>query len=75
MDARERLIQLRKEMNLNRRQFCDYFVIPYRTVVDWEAGNRRVPEYLLNLMIYKAETERLLKKNETESEEENDGTE
>ena len=75
MDARERLIELRKEMDLNRRQFCDYFVIPYRTVVDWESGNRRVPEYLLNLMIYKAEAEKLLQKNGEEKNEEQDGTE
>ncbi|MCQ2530751.1 MAG: helix-turn-helix domain-containing protein [Lachnospiraceae bacterium] len=73
MNARERLIELRKEMNLNRKQFCEYFMIPYRTVVDWEAGNRRVPEYLLNLMIYKAEAEKLLQKNEEEKEEK-DGT-
>lgn len=73
MNAREKLIELRKEMNLNRKQFCEYFMIPYRTVVDWEAGNRRVPEYLLNLMIYKAEAEKLLQKNEEEKEEK-DGT-
>ena len=73
MNARERLIELRKEMNLNRKQFCEYFMIPYRTVVDWEAGNRRVPEYLLNLMVYKAEAEKLLQKNEEEKEEK-DGT-
>ena len=73
MNARERLIELRKEMNLNRKQFCDYFAIPYRTVVDWEAGNRRVPEYLLNLMIYKVEAEKLLQKSDEEKKEEQDG--
>ena len=41
-------------MNMNRKDFCEYFGIPYRTVQDWELGNREMPDYLLRLMIYKA---------------------
>lgn len=29
----------RTEMGLNHREFRDYYGIPYRTMVDWEAGN------------------------------------
>ena len=51
--------KLREEMGLNRKQFSEYFGIPYRTVQDWYMGKRRMPEYLLKLMIYKAEIERI----------------
>lgn len=62
MESRkEILIKLREDMGMNRRQFADYFGIPYRTVQDWELGNRTMPDYLLRLMVYKANTEKLVK--------------
>ena len=51
--------ELRWEMNMNRTEFCEYFGIPYRTVQDWEAGKRKLPDYVLRLMRYKYETEKL----------------
>lgn len=59
MDISEEVKRLRSEMGLNRRAFCDYFSIPYRTMVDWEAGKRKMPEYLLRLMEYKAGIEKI----------------
>ena len=59
MEISEEVKRLRNEMGLNRREFCDYFSIPYRTMVDWEAGKRKMPEYLLRLMEYKAGIERI----------------
>ena len=56
--------ELRDRLGMNRREFSDYYGIPYRTVQDWEAEKRELPEYLLRLMIYRAEMERLNKKNE-----------
>ena len=38
---------------------CDYYNIPYRTVTDWEAGKRKMPEYVLELMEFKADVEQL----------------
>ena len=55
---------LRESMGMNRREFCDYFGIPYRTVQDWEAEKRELPEYLLRLMKYRAEIERMVGKKE-----------
>lgn len=55
---------LRDRLGMNRREFSDYYGIPYRTVQDWEAEKRELPEYLLRLMIYRAEMERLNKKDE-----------
>ena len=30
--------ELREKMGMNRREFSDYYGIPYRTIQDWEAG-------------------------------------
>ncbi len=53
--------ELREQMGMNRREFSEYFNIPYRTVQDWEAEKRELPEYVLHLMVYKAEMEKLVK--------------
>ena len=58
---KEKLIEMRKTMGLNRREFAEYFGIPYRTVQDWELGNRQMPEYLFRLMEYKIRIEQLVK--------------
>ena len=42
--------ELREKMGMNRREFSDYYGIPYRTIQDWEAEKRELPEYLLRLM-------------------------
>ena len=59
MEAREELKKLRESTGMNRKEFCEYFEIPYMTETDWELGNRRVPQYLLRLMAYKVEMEKL----------------
>ncbi len=53
------LLELRESTGMNRRAFCEYFGIPYRTVQDWELGNRRMPDYLFRLMAYKIKMEKL----------------
>lgn len=53
--------ELREKMGMNRREFSDYYGIPYRTVQDWEAEKRELPEYLLRLMKYRAEMEYMMK--------------
>ena len=62
MKARDELKKLRESTGMNRKEFCEYFEIPYMTVTDWELGNRRVPQYLLRLMAYKIEIEKLAEK-------------
>lgn len=69
MDKRELLIQLRKSTGMNRRQFTEYFGIPYRTMQDWELGNREMPEYLLRLMVYKVKMENLQKEGSADDKE------
>jgi DNA-binding transcriptional regulator YiaG len=59
---KDKLIQLRMETGMNRREFAEYFGIPYRTVQDWELGNRTMPEYLFRLMEYKIKMEKIKNK-------------
>ncbi|MBL6467901.1 MAG: helix-turn-helix domain-containing protein [Mogibacterium sp.] len=54
--------KLRKSMDMNRVEFCEYFGIPYRTVQDWESEKRELPDYVLRLMKYRAEIENLVKR-------------
>ncbi len=70
MEAREELRKLRESTGMNRKEFCEYFEIPYMTETDWELGNRRVPQYLLRLMAYKIEIEKLAEKNKNDEKDE-----
>lgn len=47
------LREARAKTGLNRREFAEHFEIPIRTVEDWEAGKRKMPDYLLRLILYK----------------------
>ena len=71
MEAREELRKLRESTGMNRKEFCEYFEIPYMTVTDWELGNRRVPQYLLRLMAYKIQMEKLADKKREKDEGDN----
>lgn len=46
---------------LNRKEFCEYFQIPYRTVTEWERDTRHAPEYVLRLLEYYIRVENLAK--------------
>lgn len=63
MSRGKQVRELRAEMGMNRREFSDYFGIPYRTVQDWEAEKRELASYVLRLMQYRAEVELHLKKD------------
>lgn len=54
------VLKLRKKTNMNRKQFSEYFEIPYRTVEDWENKKSNISSYLFKLMIEKLEKENLL---------------
>lgn len=60
MDSKERLIQIKEASGMNWKEFSAYFQISYRTVQDWERGNRKMPEYLLRLMEYKLKIEKII---------------
>lgn len=52
MDCKTKIKELRERVGMNRKDFCNYFQIPYRTVTEWELGNRHAPEYVLRLLEY-----------------------
>lgn len=52
MDQANKIKQLRESTGLNRREFCEYLNIPYRTVTDWERGERHAPDYVVRLLSY-----------------------
>ena len=56
-ESKDILIEMRKMTGMNRKEFAECFKIPYRTMQDWELGNRQMPDYLLRLICYKIENE------------------
>lgn len=60
MNNNEYLCTLRKMTKMNRKEFAEYFDIPYRTLQDWELHKRSIPEYLLRLMEYKLVMEQMV---------------
>ncbi len=63
MEMSERIRSLRESTGMNRKEFCEYFGIPYRTMTDWELGHRTMPEYVLRLMAYQVKMENLRKES------------
>ena len=53
--------ELREASGMSRPKFAEYFGIPYRTVQDWELGNRKCNQYLIDLMLYKLKHEGIIK--------------
>lgn len=62
MEQYKKIKELRESTGMNRREFCDYFQIPYRTVTEWERNNRHAPEYVVRLLEYYIRIENLAKK-------------
>ena len=55
---------LRISTGMKREDFANYFHIPLGTVRDWEQGKRKMPEYVYELIEYKASRELLVEKEE-----------
>ena len=50
MNCSKKIKELRESTGMNRKEFCDYFQIPYRTVTECERDNSHAPEYVLRLL-------------------------
>ena len=70
-EAKDILIELRESTGMNRKQFCEYFEIPYMTVSDWEHGKKRVPKYFLRLLEYYVRMEQVGKVDKKNGEKQN----
>lgn len=67
-----RLKKMREDLGMNRTEFSRYVGIPLRTLEEWEAGRRQMPDYVLRLIAYYTKMQQLLieKKIEIELDEE-----
>ena len=67
-----KLKKIREELGMNRTDFSRYVGFPLRTLEEWEAGRRQMPDYVLRLIAYYTKIQQLIteKKIEVELEEE-----
>ena len=61
MEIKDKIRELRESTGMNRKEICEYFEIPYRTVTEWERGTRKMPDYVLRLLAYKIKMDNLAK--------------
>lgn len=59
-DMAVKIGQLRGTTGFSRKEFGDYFGIPYRTIENWEKGTNKCPEYVYQLMQYKLQHEKII---------------
>ena len=69
-DQVDKLRAVRNETGMTRIAFSEYMGIPLRNLEDWEAGRRKMPDYLLRLIAYYNRMERYLNEKHIEIEEE-----
>lgn len=60
--------ELRESTGLSRKDFCEKFEIPYRTMTEWELGHRNAPPYVLRLLTYYIKMQNELAELEDENE-------
>ena len=59
----KKIKDLRESTGQNRKEFCEKFDIPYRTMTDWELGHRNAPPYVLRLLTYYVNMQKKLAEN------------
>ena len=64
----DELKQIRADLGMSRKAFSEYIGIPLRNLEEWEAGRRKMPEYLLRMLIYYVKVNQYLEKNELKEE-------
>ncbi|MDD3338578.1 MAG: transcriptional regulator [Lachnospiraceae bacterium] len=64
MEIKDQVRTLRESTGMNRKEFCTYFGIPYRTMTEWELGHRKLPDYVLRMMTYQVKMEKLDQKGD-----------
>ncbi len=66
MEIKDKMKELRESTGMNRKEFCEYFGIPYRTVTEWERGTRKMPDYVFRLLAYRIKMENFARKGEVD---------
>ena len=49
---------IRNQIEMNKKEFTEYFGVPYRTLQDWELGNTQASEYMLHVISYKVQMDK-----------------
>ena len=68
MEIKDKIKELRESTGMNRKEFCEYFGIPYRTVTEWERGTRKMPDYVFRLLAYRIKMGNFAEKEEVDEE-------
>lgn len=55
-----KISELFLETGMTQKEFSEYLAIPLRTIENWLTGKRVPPEYLIELIEYKLQNERLI---------------
>ena len=63
-----KLRKMREDLGMNRTEFSRYVGIPLRTLEEWEAGRRQMPDYVLRLIAYYTKMQQLLREKKIEVE-------
>lgn len=63
---------IREMLDMNRTEFSKYMEIPLRTLEEWEAGRRKMPDYVLRLIAYYVKMQQVLSEKGIELEEEHE---
>lgn len=63
---------IREMLVMNRTEFSKYMEIPLRTLEEWEAGRRKMPDYVLRLIAYYVKMQQVLSEKGIELEEEHE---
>ena len=61
MNKAEEIKKLRESTGMNRKEFCEHFQIPYRTMTEWERDGRHAPDYVIRLLAYYIRMENMVK--------------
>lgn len=70
MEIKDKVKELRESTGMNRKEFCEYFGIPYRTVTEWERGTRKMPDYVFRLLAYRIKMGNFIENGKAEENEE-----
>lgn len=63
---------IREMLDMSRTEFSKYMEIPLRTLEEWEAGRRKMPDYVLRLIAYYVKMQQVLSEKGIELEEEHE---
>ena len=59
----DKLKEIRASLGMTKKAFSEYIGIPLRNLEEWEAGRRKMPDYLLRMLNYYVKMNQYLEQN------------